>query len=194
MARVGETLDIRYSARNPELATVTRSSRLLSELLVFGLIFGVGGLVVVGGSLAGLINGDHRLFYGVAGTGFLALIGCMFAYIAVQSYGKVRSAHQRVVADGTVSRVEASGTGGKYPHPWISYKTLDRRDIEYQDTSLTGYDQGEKVTVYYDPEYPEFTSTATDKSGHAGQAIFYGAVGLFCIGACGWSAWTHLIT
>jgi hypothetical protein len=192
-ARVGESLNVRYSARNTECATAGRPQNLAAEILVFGIVFGIAGMAVFVGALAGLIGTDHRLFYGVSGTGFFALIGCILVYVAVQSYGKVRSSRRRAVADGTVKRVMAMGSGKEYPHPWIAYKTLDGRDIEYWDTALTGYGPGEKIAVYYDPEYPEFTSTATDKSGHAGQAAFYGVAGLLCIGACGWSAWSYLI-
>ena len=192
-ARVGESLNVRYSARNPGYATVCLPRNLAAEILVFGVVFGIVGLAVFAGALVGLINADHRLFYGVSGTGFLALVGCVLVYVAVQSYGKARSSSRRAVADGAVKRVKAKSLDQEYPHPWITYKTLDGQDIEYLDMELAGYGPGETVSVYYDPKYPEFTSTATDKSGYAGQAAFCGVAGLLFIGACGWSGWSYLI-
>jgi hypothetical protein len=192
--KVGEHVRVRYRKTDPVVATTGRPRDLLVEMLVFGGAFGVGGIAVIFGSSYSLVGGDRQIFYGLTGFGFFGLIGSIFLYVAGQSIMKARSWRRMAVADGLVKRVKPRNRADEYPHPLIAYKSLDGSDVEYWDAELSGYSPGDKVPVYYDPDYPEFTSTGVEKSGHVGQGAFYGFVGVLFVAGCAWFAWTYLIS
>lgn len=193
-AKVGEHLPVRYSRKKPDVATSGRLRRVMGTLLPFGIVFGVCGPVAAAGSIYVLAGGAHRVFNGVATPALLVLIASISLYVAAQHYSKARSWHRRVVADGVVTRLAPTKRENEYPNPWVSYATQDGRRLEYRDTALTGYAPGEQVAVYYDPDYPEFTSTSVDKAGNFSQAAFFGVVGLlFLVGAV-WFLWSQLIS
>jgi hypothetical protein len=52
----------------------------------------------------------------------------------------------------------------------------------------TSYAPGDEVAVYYDPDYPEFTSTGIDKAGNLGQAAFFAVAGLLFLAGAVWFA------
>jgi hypothetical protein len=183
-AKVGEHLPVRYSRKNPDLATSSRLWLVLRDFFSFGIVLGVLGLLSVASSIYVLVTGTHRVFYSVVSPCFFASMAFIFLYLAALHCSKARSWHRRVVADGVVTRLAPTKRENEYPHPWVSYATQDGRRLEYRDIALNGYAPGDDIAVYYDPDYPELTVTGVDKAGNAGQAVFYGVVGLmFLAGA-----------
>jgi hypothetical protein len=176
-AKVGDQLPVRYRAGNPEAATCCRLRHLVGELLVFGIVMVLGSVGAVIGAPATLVRGSEDVFFG--GTGLVAIVGATFCYLSAQSYATSRSWRHRLVADGVVKRVEPTEGDGGYARPWIAYDTRDGRRVEYQDVALSGCVPGEKISVYYDPDHPEFTSTSVDRSGNVEQTLVFGALGLF---------------
>jgi hypothetical protein len=187
-AKVGEHLPVRYSRTNPDFATSGWLPQVLGEILPFGIMFAVCGLVTLVGSLSALARGPARVFYGLAGPGVLGSIASIFLYVAAQHHSKARSRNSRVVADGVVTRLDPTKSENEYPNPWVSYATQDGRRLEYRDTALSGYAPGDEVAVYYDPDYPEFTSTGIDKAGNRAQAAFFAGAGLLCLAGAVWFA------
>lgn len=183
-AKVGEYLPVRYSRRNPDLATSGRLRLVLRDLFPLGIVLGVFGLLAVASSIYVLATGTHGVFYGVASSCFFVLIASLSLHVAALHYSKARSWRRRVIADGVVTRLAPTKRENEYPNPWISYATQDGRRLEYRDTALNGYTPGDEVAVYYDPDYPEFTATGVDKAGNVGQAVFFAVAGLlFLAGA-----------
>jgi uncharacterized protein YjeT (DUF2065 family) len=194
LGRVDEPVRVRYNPRNPESATICPPLRLVAETSLAAMICIVSGLSALAGSLLWLTNGDERLFYGLAGFGFFSAIGFIGLYVGVTAYGKARSWRRMVSAVGTVRRVQPRTFGDKnYPHPWISYTTDGGQKVEFWDTQLTGYAPGKEVTIFYDPEYPEFTSTGVDKGGYAGQAALLGIFGVLSISAGVGLLWAQFV-
>lgn len=192
-ARVGESVRVCYRQTNPVVATSCRLRDLLAEMFVFGAGFGVAGVMLLAGSLYSLVKDDRRIFYGVTGAGFFGLIACIFLFVAGQSVARARASQRMVVAEGLVKRVKSKRGDEAYPHPLISFTSTDGRDLEYWDPELSGRAPGEKVRVYYDPDYPEFTASGIEKSGHVGQSAFCGLAGVLSVLICGWFAWTYLV-
>jgi hypothetical protein len=193
-AMAGEHLPVRYSRKNPDFATSGRLRQVLGDIFPFGIMFTVCGLVTLVGSLYVLASNPDRFFYGLAGPGVLVSIASIFLSAAAQHLSKARSRNGRAVADGVVTRLAPTKRENEYPNPWVSYATQDGRRLEYRDTALNGYGPGDEVAVYYDPDYPEFTSTGVDKAGNTGQAVFYGVVGLLSLAGAIYCIWAYLIS
>jgi Protein of unknown function (DUF3592) len=191
-AKVGDQLRVRYRATKPEVATSSRLRHLLGELLVFGIVFALGGMAMVISALTEIVWGSEDLFYGLFGVGALTVVAAVLIFISLQSYAKARTWRRRIVADGVVERVEPREDDGGYARPWIAYETADGRRLEYQDAGLSGCAPGEKVPVYYDPDHPEFTSTGVDRSATIELAIFTGGAGLLFAAWAAYSAWQVL--
>jgi hypothetical protein len=192
-AKMGAHVGVWYNKKDPDVATSCQPRDLLPELFAFVFVFGVCGITVFLSALYVLFTGNHRIFYGMTGMGFLVLIGSIFLYVAGQSYVKLRSWRRRAVGSGRVKSVKPRSRDSEYSCPVIAYKTIDGRTVEYLDIDLSGYSPGDEVAVYYDPEYPEFTSTAVDKGGQIWQVAFYGVAGLCSLAACGWFVGAYLI-
>lgn len=193
--KVGEVLPVHYRRNNTAIATGGRIRHFFGEIVVFGIVFGIFGPIALVGSVCVLAGAGKDVFYGVVASGSFVVIATILLFVAGMSYSRVRSWHRRVVADGVVTRVQPRKLGAKeYPHPWVAYETQGGDRIEYWDIALNGYTPGEQVAVYYDPEYPEFTSTGIDKSGNVWQVAFFGVAGLLFLAAGVWSGWTHLIS
>jgi hypothetical protein len=185
-AKVGDQLRVRYRAGEPRIATSCRPRQLVGEVLAFGIVFVLGGAAAVTGALVSLARGSKDVVYGVSGSGFMAIVAATSWYLCAQSYATARSWRRRVVADGVVERVEPREGDGGYARPWIAYDTRDGRRVEYQDVALSGCVPGEKVSVYYDPDHPEFTSTSVDRSGNIEQTVLFGALGLLAFVSVVW--------
>lgn len=189
-AKVGEHLSVRYSRKNPDLATSGRPGLVLRDLFPLGIVLGICGPIAVASSIYVLATGTHRVLSGVATPCFFVLIASISLYVSALHYSKARSSHRRVIADGVVTRLAPTKRENEYPNPWISYATQDGRRLEYQDTALNGYAPGDEVAVYYDPDYPEFTSTGIDKTGSTGQAVFYGVASLLFLAGAVYFIWS----
>jgi hypothetical protein len=187
-AKVGENLPVRYSRKNPDFATSGRLRQVFGEIFPFGVVFTVCGLVTLAGALGVLTGGPDGVFYGLAGPGVLVSIASIFLYLAAQHFSKARSRNSQVVADGVVTRLAPTDRENEYPNPWVSYATQDGRRLEYRDTALNGYAPGDEVAVYYDPDYPEFTSTGVDRAGNLVQATFFAVAGLLLLAGAVWFA------
>jgi hypothetical protein len=188
-AKVGEHLPVRYSQKNPDLATSRRPWSVLRDLFPLGVVFGICGPVAFASSIYVLTTDSDRVLSGVASPCFFVMMASISLYVAALHYSKVRVWHRRVVADGVVTRLAPSKSEDEYPNPWISYATRDGRRLEYRDTALNGYAPGDEVAVYYDPDHPEFTSTGIDKSANLGQAVFFGIAGLAFLASAIYFIW-----
>jgi hypothetical protein len=192
-ANVGESRTVRYSARRPSRATSCPRLRLIVEIVAPLVLFGVGGLGIFIGSLSTLFTDSKQAFYGVAGSSFLGVIGSILIYVSAHSLAQAKAWQRMATTRGVVIRVKPRSGGDSYPNPWVEYSTIDGRKIEYLDTQLTGYGPGQEVDVFYDPQYPEFTNTATDRAGQMGQSAIFGLGGfLFLVAGCG-LVWAHII-
>jgi hypothetical protein len=190
--KVGDSRTVRYYESNPYCATSYPPQKLMFQVCAFFVLFAAGGGVTLAGAIRSLLaNGDR--FDQLSGAGLCFVLGCISAYVSITSFGKTQSWHRRIRTTGKVKRVQARPGGDKqYPNPWISYVTRDGRSVEYLDTQVTGYGPGEEISVYYDPEYPEFSSTGVDRAGYTGQALLFGLSGVLFLGLSGWFAWLSL--
>jgi hypothetical protein len=191
--RSGDRLRVRHCATKPEVATSCRLRHLLGELLAFGIVFALGGVAMVTGALISLVRHSEDVLYDLFGAGPMAVVAATFSFISLQSYATARSWRRRIVAEGVVERVEPKEDDGGYALPWIRYETRDGRRVEYPDAEFSGRAPGEKVSVYYDPDHPEFTSTGVGRSATIEQAIFSGGAGLLLAAGAVYSAWGLLI-
>lgn len=182
----GETRPVRYSKSRPDIATCYPPLKVLIQILGFSILFGAGGAAVLGGVIYAFVTRNNATADDIVIPSLLIVIATILIFASMQSYKKALQWGKRMSAIGKVRRLESVPGNRAYPAPHVAYTTRDGREIEYWDRQLSGYSPGEEVVVYYDPEYPEFTSTATRRGSYAGQATIFGVAGIAILVLCVW--------
>ena len=110
------------------------------------------------------------------GRGFLILIVAIGLLVAT---GMMASSEYRFIqtaarADGTVVRQNY----GKH-HVAIRFIIANGKTIEYRQNGFVSLEEGQNVTVLYDPNEPEFGARINTIGATWGNTIGFGGLGLF---------------
>jgi Protein of unknown function (DUF3592) len=177
--RPGDSVRIRYDRAHPELAT-TRSAVNMALLIVLPLTAVAAlGLVGVFGTLYTAGAGGFDSFINGYFIALFIAIALFCFYSAYLRYVRISRWRDRTVATGVVDHFETSerpGRAGTYA--CITFTAKDGSKIAFKEQPPKPLKPGASVTVYYDPEIPQQTSTIVGRSRGVGRLLLPAMVGV----------------
>lgn len=160
--KIGQDRIVHYDPHDPARATAHTTGTRAAVVLGGALAVALAGIGMAVGGAYGLAGGDSQVALRWIGVSFAALATAALLLAADGSYRDARRSHHLTSANGKVVRDDIINGASYFV---ISFPTSGGRHSELIAQARTvPAEPGDTITVYYDPEYPEWTATVTTRS------------------------------
>jgi Protein of unknown function (DUF3592) len=189
---VGAVVTVHYDPDHPDRAT-RRPARGVAALVLFLIILSAVGLCGLAGTVYTAAAGGFGTFLNWYGIPLFLIFAGVFLAGAWRYLSEVSRWKQRAAAVGLVTRIDTTTASNELAargsYPWVSFVAADGRKLEFRESIGTPAPVGSRVTVYYDPGFPEETATIVGPGRTARLAVAMTLGGLLWLVLAAGFAW-----